>query len=217
MTKPAVQLSTTSSVPTSGTPVVVTWALDESEDGVRRYELQVRKNSGSWTAAKLSSTRATSYRLTLGSTTEYGFRVRAVDNDGRVGPWRNTEQQRGWRIDDSSDYLNWSGPSWSIRTSSSYIAGRAHRATSDDASVSFTFTGSAVAWVSPMGSAYGQGQVFIDGKYVKTVDLRGSSSPRKVVFAKTLSHGKHTIQIRIVGTSGRPTVYVDSLYVVYTD
>jgi hypothetical protein len=35
-----------------------------------------------------------------------------------------------------------------------------------------------------------------------------------MVFARNLSEGRHTLRIEVLGTSGRPTVAIDGLYVL---
>jgi Carbohydrate esterase 2 N-terminal len=209
---PTVRLSTTSSAPKSGVPAVIGWSLDTTSDGLSRYDLQRQVNGGSWTTMKLSSTKATSYRTTLGSGT-YAFRVRATDRSGRVGAWKSISGQKGWRVDDSSKWLSWAGY-WTTRASSGYLDGRAHRSYQQGAYVNFTFHGSGIAFVAPTKSNLGQFHVFLDGKYVKTVDMKQSSASRRVVFATNLKDGTHTIKVRVVGTSGRPTVYLDGFYVI---
>jgi hypothetical protein len=216
-TKPRVQLSTSSSVPTNATPVVVKWALARTSDGLKRYELQARKNSGSWNSVKLASSKSTYHRFTLGLTSKYSFRVRAVDNDGRVGAWSTVSSQFGWRADDSSPSLVWKGSGWTTRTSTSHIGGRAHRTSANGATVSLKFRGSSVAWVSQLHPKHGQARVYIDGDYVRTVDLRASKSvARKIVFATMVKEGTHTITVRMMGTSGRPAVYTDAFFVIAT-
>ncbi len=81
--------------------------------------------------------------------------------------------------------------------------------------MSYTFRGTSIAWVSAKSTDMGQAWVDIDGQYAATVDLKASSSKtRQIVFARTLPDGQHTIRMRVVGTSGRPYVYVDGFYVV---
>jgi hypothetical protein len=212
-TTPWVRLSTTSSVPTSGTPVVIGWSLKSTSDGLGRYDLQMQKGSGSWSTLKLDSRTSTTRRVTLGSG-EYSFRVRPVDRSGRVGAWAYIGSKGGWRVGDGSSWLGWTG-SWSTASSSAYLDGKAHRSSAKGSTVSFSFTGSSIAWVAPVKSNLGQAHVFLDGKYVRTVDLAaGSSGSRRVVYAANVAHGKHTLKIRVVGTAGRPTIYVDGFYVV---
>lgn len=214
VSKPTVRLSTTSTVPSSGQPVVVGWGLASTADGLSKYELQWQQDGGTWKSVKLPSSKSTSVGLTVSTSVTHAFRVRATDRSGRVGPWNSIGAQSMWRVSDGSSYLHWAG-TWSLASKSSYLEGKLHASTDTDATVSLTFSGTGIAWVSPTGSGLGQGQVSIDGVYVKTVDLAAmSSASRKIVFATSLSNGSHTIRIRVVGTSGRPKVDVDGFYVV---
>ncbi len=83
--------------------------------------------------------------------------------------------------------------------------------TSKGASATFTFTGRAVAWNGPRGETRGKAKVYIDGKYIKTVDLhRSSFDARARLFRYAWSKpGKHSIMIVVAGTSGRPMVAID--------
>ena len=214
-TKPVVVLSTTSTVPLSGVPVVVDWSLASTSDGLSRYDLQVQTDGGSWMDAKLASKTASSYRKTLATTSTYAFRVRAVDRSGRTGAWVSVGARSGWRVGDGASYIGWSG-TWGLSTSSKYLDGKLHRSTATNASVTFTFSGSSIGWVSPVGPTQGKAQIFIDGTYQQTVDLyKGTYASRRLVYTKSFGQGKHTIRIHVVGTSGHPTVTVDGFYVVH--
>ncbi len=67
-----------------------------------------------------------------------------------------------------------------------------------------------------MGPTRGQARVYVDGAYARTVDLRSSSSAtRRVVYVRSwTSSARHTLEIRVVGTSGRPRVDVDAFLTV---
>jgi hypothetical protein len=91
-------------------------------------------------------------------------------------------------------------------------AGKAVRyATKAGARATFAFTGTKVVWYGPVGPTRGQARVFIDGAYVKTVNLRASAFiPRRIVFSKSWStSAKHTLAIQVVGTPGHPMVAID--------
>jgi len=213
-TTPTVRLSTTSSVPSDGVPVVVGWGLASSSDGLSRYDLQQQKNGGSWTDVKLDSRTSTSYRLTMGATTAYAYRVRAVDRSGRIGDWKAVSPKTVWRVSDSSPSLSWTG-NWSMVSSSKYLDGKLHRSSTTDSTLTLIFTGSSIGWVSPKASDHGKAFVYIDGTYVQTVDEYAKSGvSRKVVFADNLGEGHHTFRLKVLGTSGRPKIDMDGLYVI---
>ena len=88
-------------------------------------------------------------------------------------------------------------------------------AKSAGASATFTFSGRKVTWNGPTGPTRGKAKVYVDGKYVKTVNLhRGSFDARSALFRtgwKTA--GKHTLTIVVVGTKGHAMVAIDDFVV----
>jgi hypothetical protein len=211
---PSVRLTTTSGVPSSGVPVYVAWSLKSSDNGVRRYDLQLQVNSGSFVTRSLSSATARSFRITLPASSNDRFRVRAVDRSGRVGAWAYSKTIRASSISDGSSLLRWSG-SWKRVSGSRYLGGYVHATNSNGPSVKISFSGASVSLVGPVGPTRGKSKVYIDGAYVATVDqYRSSYVPRKMLFARNLSDGSHTVEIRALGTAGHPTVAVDHMYLL---
>jgi hypothetical protein len=177
----------------------------------------VSVDGGSYVTRALSSNTATSYRMTLTTGHDYTFRVRPIDRVGRVGAWKTAKPMLGVRVDDSQSSVTWAG-SWSTAALSSYIAGKTHWTNANGATAKITFSGTQIAWVGPVGPTRGQAKVYLDGTYLKTVDLKASSfQARKLLFATSVGSGQHVLTIRGSGTSGRPTVAVDAFYVVRPD
>ena len=89
-------------------------------------------------------------------------------------------------------------------------------ATRAGASVSFRFTGRAVAVVAPKGSTRGSVKVYVDGVYAGAVSLyRSASVSRVVVFGKSwTASGTHTVKLVVVGTAGRPRVDIDGFAIL---
>ena len=89
-------------------------------------------------------------------------------------------------------------------------------AKSAGASATFTFSGRKVTWNGPTGPTRGKAKVYVDGKYVKTVNTyRRSFDARSALFRtgwKTA--GEHTIKIVVVGTKGHAMVAIDDFVVV---
>jgi hypothetical protein len=194
-------------------PVVVDWGLASSDDGLRRYEMQVSVAGGSWRSATLASATTSASRRTVAAGVSVRFRVRAVDLAGTVGGWATSSSFRAGALSDSSSAIHWSS-GWSYASYTSYLGGRVH-STSRIATATMTFSGSSVAWVAPVGPTRGKARVYIDGALVTTVDLyRRSFVARDVVFARNIGDGTHTLRIQALGTSGRPTVAVDELYIL---
>ncbi len=88
-------------------------------------------------------------------------------------------------------------------------------AKSAGASATFAFSGRKVTWNGPTGPTRGKAKVYVDGKYVKTVNTyRRSFDSRSALFRtgwKTA--GEHTITIVVVGTKGHSMVAIDDFVV----
>jgi hypothetical protein len=92
----------------------------------------------------------------------------------------------------------------------------------------FAFTGRDVAWVSTLGPDRGRVQIYLDGKYVQTLDLlddpREPGQPTPLANARTtrtivFRHhfdvtGPHELRLRVEGTPGRPRIDVDGFLVI---
>jgi hypothetical protein len=211
---PVVRLTSSSSVPSSGVPVYVSWTLASSDNGVRRYQLQLRVNSGTFKSRSLSSAAARSYRTAVPAASNVVFRVRAIDWDGRIGPWVESATVRGSSISDGSSILAWSGR-WQRVSGSTYLGGYAHSTKSAGATVTLSFDGASVSLVGPLGPTRGKADIYLDGAYVATVNqYRSSSVARKILFARNLADGTHTFEVQALGASSHPTVTIDGMYLL---
>lgn len=114
------------------------------------------------------------------------------------------------RIADASSSIAYSS-GWSAARYGAYTADRVTYATRTGASATYRFTGNGIAWYGPVGPTRGKANVYIDGKMVTTVDLRRSDfAARKLLFARPLSDGRHTVKIVVI-SSGRPVAIDDFL------
>lgn len=115
------------------------------------------------------------------------------------------------RVADNAAAVTYEG-AWSTARYAAYSAGQVRYATRTGAAATLTFSGTGIAWIGPVGPTRGTARVYIDGAAVATVDLRQSTfAARKVVFARALTAGQHTIRI-VVTSSGRP-VAIDEFIV----
>lgn len=115
------------------------------------------------------------------------------------------------RIADSSKAIAYRF-TWSTASYASYSGHQVRYSTRSGASASFSFNGTGIAWMGPVGPTRGTARVYIDGKAIANVDLRRSTfQPRRILFAKALAAGHHTLKI-VVTSSGRP-VAIDDLIV----
>jgi subtilisin family serine protease len=187
-------------------------AATDPSDSIVRYEVQRSVNGGTYgnLVTTNASTRSVAYSgLALGST--YRFRVRAMDSDGSWSAWATAGAAvTPLGISDRSSLLSFSG-SWSRYASSPSTGGWITSSAQAGARVRFRFSGRGIAIVVPTNPSRGKATVYIDGTYRATVDLYSSSHIyRKVVYVGNWStSGTHTIELRVTGTSGRPTVSLD--------
>jgi hypothetical protein len=195
-------------------PVNLTWTGSDTGSGIDHYTVQRSRDGGAW-ATIGSDLQATWLATALAKGHTYRFRVRAVDEAGNVGAWKTSPVERFRGIQDGSRAIDYVG-TWRTATTSTASGGTLHSSTASGSMARFTFTGRAVAWVAPIGSSRGQARIYLDGTWVKTVDLHGPASPRRIVYTRTFgSVGTHRLTVRVVGTSGHPRVDVDAFLVVY--
>lgn len=118
------------------------------------------------------------------------------------------------RYQESYRYIGWSG-SWSTASHTAYAGDAVRWSKTAGSTATFRFRGYSVAWIGPKGPTRGQAKIYIDGAYVRTVDLY-SSGFRAVntLFSKSWSeYGYRTLVIEVVGTAGRPIVAIDEFRV----
>ncbi len=114
---------------------------------------------------------------------------------------------------EANSSLHYTG-SWVAAKAADAWKGGLKTSTQAGASVSLTFTGKRVWWITSEGPAYGQAKVYVDGALQTTVDLGGAKGVRQTAYLKSFVHaGKHTLKISVVGTAGRPRVGVDAIAV----
>ncbi len=211
---PNLRLAKKSTTPMAGVPAVVSWSLAGSLSGLRRYDLQYRRDGGPWKALGLTAAGAKSRWVTLNKGHEYIFRVRAVDKAGRVGKWKTVGPRLGASVSDASALITWKGK-WASVKLKTYLGRTAHWTKAKNATATLRFKGTNVAWVGPKGPTRGKANVYLDGKLVATVDLKASTfRPRRIVYAASVKNGTHTLVIKALGTAGRRTVAIDAIYVV---
>jgi hypothetical protein len=142
------------------------------------------------------------------------FRVRAVDTKGTVGSWVTSSSFGASAVSDGSSAIHWSG-AWSYVSYTAYLGRRVHSTSARGATATITFRGSAFAWGGPVGPTRGKARIYLDGRYLATVDMyRSRFAARDLVIARNIGDGTHTLKIQTLGTPGRPTVAIDELYVL---
>lgn len=98
-------------------------------------------------------------------------------------------------VDDRDASLIYSG-TWHNDSSSTFLNGTARYTSDTNASVSFTFTGTAIQWYGQNDTNFGTAKVYIDGILAETVNVSGPMISQKLLFSRTgLPAGEHTILV----------------------
>lgn len=183
---------------------------------------QERVASGKMTSLYrwLGSWRRVAYWWLTGSSQRSGWSTsaqryvdRVMARYGRGAPRGATPKTR--LIGDRSSSIVYRG-SWRVARHHGYLGDTVRYATSRGASATLTFTGRGVSWHGPVGPTRGKARIYLDGRLVKTVDLRRSGfEARATVFSKRWSASrKHTIEVVVLGTRGRAMVAIDDFAIV---
>ena len=118
------------------------------------------------------------------------------------------------RFSENSARITYKGR-WRAAEHAGYRGDGVRYAKGRGATASFAFDGTRVAWYGPKGPTRGKARVYLDGRYIKTVDLRASTfRARSLIFSKQWSNDRpHVLTIKVLGTSGRPAVAIDEFLV----
>lgn len=200
---------------TSTNPFRVTWSGSDSGAGIAKYRLALSVDGGTYSRVSLASATSRSAIVRLRAPHEARFRVRARDRAGNWSAWAYGDPFRVIRASEAALGVTTTG-AWSAATSSHYLGGRALRSVTTGASLSFTFTGSQVAWIGTAGRGNGRAEIYLDGTWARTVSTyRSSTAHRRVLYAaRWPASGPHTITIKVSGTAGHPRIVVDGFVVV---
>jgi hypothetical protein len=119
--------------------------------------------------------------------------------------------------DDRSASIHYAGGAWRTARHPSYVRNGVHYATTAGASATFTFAARKVTWYGPVGPTRGKARVFVDGRFVKTVNLDAAHFRARTVIFSThwATAGSHTLRIEVVGTAGHPLVAIDAFSIVH--
>ena len=204
----AVTIGFATSAANAGVPIRISFTPNE----VGAYFMQRSVDGGAYANMNYD---INSKKLDLGHSTShsYRYRVRVRDGAGNWGPWKYSITFKPAYSSQNSSAIAYSG-SWSSVT---YVGTgwTTRRAKAAGAYAKYTFTGKGVSYQAIKGPGRGKAQIYIDGTLVKTIDLYSSAYSTAFVYSKTWSSSsKHTIRVRVLGTSGRPYVDIDGFGVL---
>lgn len=192
-------------------PATVRWSAIA---GATRYQFQQSLFEGSW-ATVSSTVTGTSLQRWEWPGFMYRYRIRAMVG-GVWRAWVTGARHSPKDYSGTVQGIHYSSGDWTMAFEDTTYSTRPLYATHAGATATFTFKGREVAWISTKDTNRGKVNVYIDGSYVRTLDLRASSrQTRRVVLSRSWTEpGTHTIALKVLGTSGRPRVDVDALIVI---
>jgi hypothetical protein len=196
-------------------PVDITWnAATDSGSGVASYQLRRKAGKNPYHVINGEGVAASSTDQ-MRKGTNYRYQARSIDNAGNASTWSEELVCKAVIRQESSSAVTRSGK-WSSKSVSGASAGGVLRSSQPGAWVRTTFTGFAIGWVSSLGPTMGSADILVDGIKVDTVNLyRSSASTRQIVWSKSFAAGgTHTLQVRVVGSSGHPAVDLDGFVVL---
>jgi len=181
--------------------VLVSWPAATDASGIAGYQLQFKRNSGSWKTVSLPSPTATSVELGLVPARYYRFRLRATDTAGNTSAFVKTPRARLVRAQEKSTAVSYSGGGWKRVSLSGASGGYVRRSLTGGSRATYSFSGTSVAFVSTLGPNRGIAELWLDGSPVGTVDLYAPTLQKaRVMWADGLAAGSHTLQVRVTGT-----------------
>ena len=197
-------------------PVRLSWSASDVDGEVTSYQLQRSTDGGPYEDADLASSTATTGTFRLEPGRDHRFRVRATDDNGNRSVWRYGSRFELSGLQENDPSVSYA-MTWKSQNLAGAFGGGVRYTTARGAKATLSFTGSEVAWVAPKSKGRGKAAVFLDGTRVATVDLFSARTlARQVVFSKgNLDPATpHTLEVRSLGTSGRPRVDMDAFVVV---
>ncbi len=196
----------------------VSWS-GTSPSGTLVFDVDYRMNSSlagpglpaGWTPWKVGTSATTAkFVSTIGNT--YEFRVTARDEYGNAsapavsGPAVVPYDHVSFRYSSG----------WSTFSSNQYYRGSVRYTSTNGASGAITFSGGAWAYlVATKAPTRARAKVYIDGKYVRTINLYSAKVAfRQSIYLGSLSGtGNHTVKLVNLWTSGRKTLDIDGVAV----
>ncbi len=210
----------------TGVPIRLSWAPAVDQSPIAGYELGEVAPAGvdpgvdPAVAPPVTVVAATGGAVrtatrTVPFATPRSYAVRAKDGPGNVGEWTAAAPVEAVVVQESSAAVQRSA-GWLGYASSYALGGKATSATRAGAWMRHSFTGRGIALVGPKGQGRGRAEIRLDGVLVSTIETRAATSgSRWLLYAAAVDPTvPHTIEVRVLGTAGRPRIDVDAFLVL---
>jgi hypothetical protein len=201
---------------TTSLPVRVTWTATDyaSGSGIATYDV-ARSIDGAAFGTIATGLTGTSLTQSQGSGHSYRYEVRAHDRAGNIGAWTAGSTFKPSLLEQTSTSIVYHG-TWSSVTSTSYSGGSSRYASAAGAYASLTTSSRGFAILTSRDTSRGAMQVYVDGLLKATIDLYAPSFQAEYLayVCSFTSVATHSIKIVVVGTAGRPRVYLDAFLIM---
>ena len=178
-----------------------------------RYRVEVSTDEGPWSAP--TKTTAAKLTTTAWPGRRYQYRVQAKVGGAWPTAWQTGPSSVVNAIEPST--LDVAPPDrWVSAPNNNAYSEEPIYSSSADATATYSFTGTAVAWMAVTGPSRGKTVVTLDGTSA-TVDLYSRRTTNRVIVfsASGLANATHTLTITVLGKpTTRPRVDIDALLVV---
>lgn len=215
---PGIGFVTDSTVEPTLIPATVGWpAASDGGNGVAAYAFRRSTDGSPWVDVPLADTSSRSLPESLVPGQVLRYAVSATDTAGNASAWVESAPMLPLVAQEGAGAMTYTG-TWNAARSSLYLGGGIRSSDTKGAKARLTVNASAVAWVAPRGPTRGSAGVYVDGKLAATVDLyRPKLETRRVVFWQSWpSAGRHTVEVRVLGTAGHARVDIDGFVVIDT-
>jgi hypothetical protein len=191
---PSARLVSNSQLSTTGVPVVLSWSGTDATTRIVRYDLMLNKSGPASSVPTAQATRV----LTPGRT--YWPRVRGWDPAGNGSGWFAGADFTLTARQETAPTIAYSR-GWRRQFVSSAFGGAVKYTSTRSAYARLTFTGSQVGLVATKGPGRGRTAVYIDARYVRTIDLYAPTlQRRRMVFTHAWRNsGSHRVTVKALG------------------
>ena len=196
----------------------VKWSANDASpsSGIKNYFVRYRPStSRSWRVWK-SNTKSTYGYFTGKAGVTYYFRTKATDNAGNRG-WSKvykTTLPFNEGIFLKRRKIGFKGYK-KLGKSQNYLTSVRYSYTRGNVLVYKLYKNNGIGLIVTKGPKMGRAKIYVDGKYVRTVDARSSKvRPRQLIFYKGFAKKRtHWLKVVNLGTPGRARFEVDAVFV----
>ncbi len=157
---------------TSTRNILLKWSVfDPTPSSGLTFEIQFKRNpQGIWTTWRTGTNGTRRYYKDSIAGTTYFFRVRGTDGAGNIGAWSKSDStivpyDQDQKVISRRGFIN-----TRLTEANKFYNGTLRYSVHPGFRIKYKFTGRSVYLVSTLGLGRGRAKIYVDGKWVKTVD-----------------------------------------------